>query len=189
LFHDLDSTLASLLTRELSRTVSDKVTISFATPDGQFPPASISLPAVNLFLYDLQENSDLRDRAPLVARKTNGSVSSTPAPLRVDCYYLVTAWAPAGADSHQREHQLLGDAMKALIRYREIPPQVLQGSMQQQPYPLRAVVLKAGPMQGRGEFWQALGGKPRAAFNYAVTIGVDMGEPQIIGRVADSLRI
>jgi hypothetical protein len=79
--------------------------------------------------------------------------------------------------------------MKALIRHREIPAQVLQGSMQKQPYPLRAVVLKSSPIQGRGEFWQALGGKPRAAFTYSVTIGVDTGEPEVVGRVADSLRI
>ena len=46
--------------------------ISFATPDDQFPPASVTLPTVNLFLYDAQENRDLRDREPVLERQPSG---------------------------------------------------------------------------------------------------------------------
>ena len=32
--------------------------------------------------------------------------------------------------------------------------------------------------QSLGEFWQALGGKPKAALNYTVTLSVDVTEPE-----------
>ena len=32
-------------------------------------------------------------------------------------------------------------------------------------------------LQSIGEFWQAMGGKPKATLHYAVTISVDVGEP------------
>jgi len=60
---DLDKTLEELLTRELppqwfKEESSTKVTISFATPDDQFPPTSVTLPAIDLFLYDVRRSGD-----------------------------------------------------------------------------------------------------------------------------------
>jgi hypothetical protein len=49
---------------------------------------------------------------------------------------------------------------------------VLQGTLAGQAPPLPAAVLQPGRLQSMGEFWQALGGKPKAALNYTVTIGV-----------------
>jgi uncharacterized protein DUF4255 len=57
---DLDRTLEELLRRELPPDLVTQVTISFVTPDDQFPPSSVSLPAIDLFLYDLRENRELR---------------------------------------------------------------------------------------------------------------------------------
>ena len=57
MLQDLDATLAALLDSELSM---ENVTISFATPDDQFPPSNVNLPAVALFLYDVREDHSLR---------------------------------------------------------------------------------------------------------------------------------
>ena len=43
--------------------------------------------------------------------------------------------------------------------------------------PLPASALQPGHLQSMGEFWQALGGRPRAAFTYSVTVGVSPVEP------------
>ncbi|HZA23826.1 MAG TPA: hypothetical protein VFA32_14705, partial [Dehalococcoidia bacterium] len=51
---DLDRSLEVLLRRELPQDLAGQVTISFATPDDQFPPSSVSLPAIDLFLYDIR---------------------------------------------------------------------------------------------------------------------------------------
>jgi hypothetical protein len=57
---DLDKTIAALLRRDLPPALVGQVQISFATPDDQFPPQSVTLPAIDLFLYDVRENLELR---------------------------------------------------------------------------------------------------------------------------------
>lgn len=184
MFHDLDSTLAELLQRELPPSLVQQVSISFATPDGQFPPASVTLPAIDLFLYEINENRDLRTHEAQTERLVDGRVVRTPAPARVDCHYLVTAWAKTGVQlPEQDEHRLLGEVMRVLLRHKEIPGQALRGSLQTQPFPIRAKVSPPSHQQSRGDFWQALGGKPKAAFHYTLTIAMDVNEPDDAGSV------
>jgi uncharacterized protein DUF4255 len=188
MFDDLDSSVAELLKRELPPEITSQVSISFATPDSQFPPTWVTLPTINLFLYEIQENLELRSAEPQLERLTNGSVTRIAPPLRADCHYLVTAWAKAGAQRpEQDEHRLLGEALRVLHRHRELPLEALQGTLKTQPFPLRATVLQAGPSQAHTDFWQALGGKPRAAFNYTVTLGIDAYGPEDIGRVTQRI--
>ena len=59
-----------------------------------------------------------------------------------------------------------------LLRYPTLPGEVLQGQFRNQELPLPTAVLQPGHLQSLGEFWQALGGKPKAALNYTVTIAV-----------------
>ncbi len=188
MFDDLDRTVAELLRRELAPEITAQVSISFATPDSQFPPTWVTLPTINLFLYEIQENLELRSAEPMLERQTDGTVSRISPPLRADCHYLVTAWAKAGAQfPEQDEHRLLGEALRVLHRHRELPAEALQGGLKAQPFPLRAAVLQAGPAQARVDFWQALGGRPRAAFNYTVTLGVDAYGPEEAGRVVQRI--
>jgi hypothetical protein len=63
--------------------------------------------------------------------------------------------------------------MRALLRHPTIPAALLQGVLTTQAPDLPTVALQAGQLQSMGEFWQALGGKPKAALNYTVTIGVE----------------
>jgi hypothetical protein len=174
---DLDKTLEALLRRELPPALVEQVSISFATPDDQFPPTSVTLPAIDLFLYDLRENRDLRSNEWLVERQSNG-ITKQRAPLRVDCSYLVTAWSSASSTTPALdEHRLLGEVMQALLRHPTIPAAALQGSLQGQEPPLPASALQPGRLQSLAEFWQALGGKPKAALTYTVTIGVEAQPP------------
>ncbi|WP_437275924.1 DUF4255 domain-containing protein [Sorangium sp. So ce375] len=184
MFHDLDSTLAELLKRELSPALVEQVSISFATPDGQFPPSTVPLPAIDLFLYEINENRDLRSHEPEMERLSGGRVVRTPAPARVDCHYLITAWAKVGVQQpEQDEHRLLGEVMRVLLRHKEIPREALRGSLKAQPLPVRARVSPPSNQQSRGDFWQALGGKPKAAFHYTLTIAMDVKEPEDAGSV------
>lgn len=185
-FHDLDGTLQALLERELPPTSPVKLGISFARPDGSFPPSSVSLPTINLFLYEIAENHELRTFEPDIERNVDGRATRVPAPARVDCHYLVTAWVKESStppDSVQQEHDFLGKVMRVLLRHREIPREALRGSLESQPYPVRAKVSPPSAQQSRGDFWQALGGKPRAAFHYMVTIAVDVHETEDIGKL------
>ncbi len=170
---DLDKTVEELLRRELAPALVEQVAISFAAPDSEFPPSSVTLPAVDLFLYDIRENLELRRTGWIVEHGNNGTATKKLAPVRVDCSYLITAWASESSTSRPLdEHRLLSEVMKVLIRYPVIPEVLLQGSLRGQEPPLPSSTLQPGRLQSVAEFWQALGGKPKAALNYTVTIGI-----------------
>jgi hypothetical protein len=178
---DLDRTLAALLAQELPAGLVEQVTVTFAAPNDQFPPPSVALPAVDLFLYDVRENRELRRVEPRVER-SNGTVVQTPPPVRVDCSYLVTAWASDSSPTHAYdEHRLLGEVMRVLLRHPTLPEAVLQGSLQAQEQPPPTSTLSSGHLQNLAEFWQALGGRARAALNYTVTLSVPVREPVELG--------
>ena len=176
MLHDLDSTLRELLSRELSPDLVSQVNFSFDTPN----PDAIQAPAINLFLYDVRENLELRTGEWIVERQENGTARKRRPSARVDCSYLITAWpaeSKTGGDNIRstaawEEHRLLGAVMTALMRHRLLPEAVLQGNLQGQEPPLRTLALRPSHLQSLGEFWQAVGGKPKATLNYTVTISV-----------------
>jgi hypothetical protein len=178
MIHDLDRTLHELLKRELPRALAQQVAISFDPPDDQFPPQAVTLPAIDLFLYDVRENHDLRSNEWTTRRETSGIAQRRMPPVRIDCSYLITAWPSTSAPNRaEDEHRLLGEIMTALLRHPKLPAEVLQGSLQTQELPLPTAVLQPGHLQSLGEFWQALGGKPKAALNYTVTVAVQPALP------------
>ena len=182
---DLDRTLEELLVRGLPQGLVDQVTISFATPNDQFPPTSVSLPAVDLFLYDVRENRELRSGEWMTERRADGTATQQRQPVRIDCSYLITAWPSEGSNTAALdEHRLLGEVMKVLLRYPLLPEPVLQGSLRSQPFAPPTSTLQPGHLQNLGEFWQALGGKPKAALNYTVTVALQVALPQELGPVA-----
>jgi len=179
MLQDLDKTLEELLKNELPPPVisppeGKSVTISFSTPDKDFA-TRVELPAIDLFLYNVRENMELRT-APWSVERENGMASKKRNPVRVDCSYLITAWLDEENDENQKEHRLLGEVMKVLLRHRIIPGAVLQGELQKLEPPIRTTALGQPQLQSMGEFWQAIGGKPRAALNYTVTISVDVND-------------
>jgi hypothetical protein len=188
MIRDLDETIATLLRRDLPPTLVEQVQISFATPDDQFPPQSVVLPAIDLFLYDIRENLELRSNEVYLDRHSDGTATRIRAPVRVDFSYLVTAWASESVpDPAEDEHRLLGEVMRILLRYPTIPEEVLQGVLQDQQPPLPTSSLQPGRLQSLGEFWQALGGKPKAALNYQVTASVEVTAPEEVQLATDTV--
>jgi hypothetical protein len=180
MFQDLDATLAALLDAELA---VENVAVSFAAPDDQFPPSGVSLPAIAFFLYDVRENQELRPNRWELEREPNGMVTRKRPPVRVDCSYLMTAWpSPSAPDPAQDEHRLLGEVLKVLLRYPKIPEAYLRGELVGQEPPLPARIIAEAQLQSLGEFWQAMGGKPKATLHYAVTLSIDVFEPAEVGR-------
>jgi hypothetical protein len=173
MINDLDSTLRALLARELPPSLASQVSISFDPPDDQFPPQAVTLPAIDLFLYDVRENHDLRSNEWTVSRDSSGVAQRSLPPVRIDCSYLITAWPSKGTPTPiEDEHRLLGETIMVLLRFSTLPTGVLRGRLVSQELPLPTSVLQPGQLQSLGEFWQALGGKPKAALNFTVTIAV-----------------
>ena len=177
MINDLDLTLTKLLERSLPTSLVGQVKISFAPPDSQFPPSEVPPPAIDLFLYDIRENRELRNSEWTLERRSDGKMIKHPPLTRIDCSYLITAWPRGGSTGPsmppaQEEHYLLGEVMKVLLRYSTIPSGLLQGDLAGQEPPLPTTTLQPVRLQSLAEFWQALGGQPKAAINYTVTIGV-----------------
>jgi Pvc16 N-terminal domain len=184
---ELDVSLESLLRSQLPKAISDQVTVSFAAPDDEFH-SSVKLPAVDLFLYDVRENVELRSNDDTVERRPDGTGLRTRPPVRVDASYLITAWpGSSDKDKPEDEHRLLGEVMRTLLRFRTLPREVLAGSLAEQQLPLPVSVLQPGRLQSLGEFWQALGGKPKAALNYTVTFSVDIAKPEPVRLVTEKV--
>jgi Pvc16 N-terminal domain len=172
--HELDQTLGALLKSELPG--RDQITVSFAAPDDAF---SVSLPAVDLFLYDIRENLELRSNDDFIEYRNDLTAARIRPPVRVDASYLITAWPGTGggqSDSSEDEHKLLSAVMWTLLRHPRLPRKYLKGSLAAQHLPLPVSTLQPGRLQSLGEFWQALGGKPKAALNYTVTMPVDVAD-------------
>jgi hypothetical protein len=186
IIEDLDATLAAMLREDLKERFQGQVQISFAAPDDEFPPQSVTVPAVDLFLYDVRENLELRSNEVVVQRDAAGRLVQFQPPVRVDFSYLVTAWpSESQADPWTDEHRLLGAVMQCLLRHRTLPPALLQGALATQDPPVPVSSLQPGRLQSVGEFWQAMGGKPKAALHYTVTVAIDLDAGRPLALVAD----
>lgn len=169
----LDQTIETLLRRQLpNRLVGEgattPVSITFVMPDPE-SIQKISLPAINLFLYDIRENLELRSNDWRVTRQDNRKAVRERPPIRVDCSYLITAW-PSDASDIRTEHQLLGAVMEALYRHPRIPEAFFQGRLRDYPSLMQTHTSRPTNLQSMGEYWQAVGGKPKATLNYTVTM-------------------
>jgi hypothetical protein len=163
MIRDLSETLSALLAPAL--TTAD---ISFERPTDLFAPTQTT---VNLFLYDVRENVELRNNEPVIRRLGTQSRKEPP-PVRLDCGYLVTAWPVGGSDVALQEHRLLSDALRRLLRFPTIPSEFLRGSLVGQQPPLPTVTARPDGLSNPAEFWTAVGSRLRAALTLRATISV-----------------
>jgi hypothetical protein len=129
--------------------------------------------ALNVYLVDLRENRRLRSNERLRTVE-EGYVFEEPAPARLDCHYLVSAWSPASAtpavEPALDEHDLLYRAAAVLLRAAPLVPAVVYpaGSLPLAAWPERfrdvELPLVVAPPEGfakLSEFWQSMGGGAR----------------------------
>ena len=177
MFERIDNSLAALLADDVAipttlQTLRDAA-VSFETP-GTFTP---DRGTVNLFLYETRENRELRDNVPIVERRNGFSVRRTP-PLRVDCFYMVTAWSDEqGATKVEVEHRLLAQALNWLTRFPTIPERYLTiGLLTGQVFAPPTLVAQMDTFKNASEFWVSLSIAPRPFFNLVVTITMDLDQ-------------
>lgn len=168
---DLDDALTQLLRRELLATGFQDVGIAFEAPNREWA-AGVTQPTLNLFLYDLRENQQLR-AARWERSETHGRRSETRPPLWLDASYTLTAWARAAHD----EHRMLSQAIAALQRYPELPGELLSADPASQLRQLGPLRTRPGDPQldASADFWTAIGGPYKLSFHYIVTIPFPSG--------------
>ncbi|MFA4902814.1 MAG: Pvc16 family protein [Desulfobaccales bacterium] len=178
MFQNLDDTLIAIVGDSEVLPDLDDVAVSFVTPDKTFNWKKDTL---NLFLYEVKENRKRREPAPYLEQVGLQLFQRRLPPIRVDCTYLVTAWADpnvSGDLKTNKEHKLLGAALQWLSRFGTIPDKFLAGDLAKQPYPPPAMAAQLDGKHSDGAFWSALGIPPRPAFTLVVTIAMDLGIPE-----------
>ncbi|MCK4964988.1 MAG: DUF4255 domain-containing protein [Dehalococcoidia bacterium] len=165
---DLDETIKQLLIKE-GKLDPAEVDIVFEMPDREWS-GKVTKPTVNIYLYDIHENLDLRNNEWKVVHN-NGVATKTKAPIRVDLSYLVTVWTNDTAD----QHRLLSHILATLFRHREIPDELLHGSLANTGYPIRTHTAQPdGVLRNSADFWGALDNQLKPSISYVVTIPVDL---------------
>jgi hypothetical protein len=150
--------------------------IMFDRPTEQFKPDKS---AVDLFLYDVREDVELRNHEPFIERRGAKAVIKR-APLRLACSYLVTAWAPGtGEEALLKEQRLLSQTLQVLSRYQTIPAEFFptESLLRNQEPPLPMMIAQSDGVKSQAEFWSAIGGKMRPSFIVTVTISLPVFEP------------
>jgi len=142
--------------------------IIFDRPSDTLAPPKTT---VDMFLYDIRENLDLRLNEVTTTRVGNQTVTH-PAPLRLACSYLATAWPVGGADLALQEQRLLSEVLVVLSHYPTIPANFLQGTLVGQLPLLPMVALHPDALKNLAEFWSSLGSKLKPSLTVTVTISV-----------------
>lgn len=157
----VSETLRSRLTARLS-TLGPPVPIA-ELHDLASPPAN-SPPRATLFLYDVVEESAVRNR-PKSTRIVAGNLVTRKQPLGLCLHYLVTAWGGSPAT----EQEILGRVMQVMYDDAVIDGAELSGSLAGSTTQLR-VSLARMQLEDRARVWWAIGQPYRLSVNYHVRV-------------------
>lgn len=147
------------------------VAVRFDLPDVEEKPAE---PTVSVFLYDIQE--DLQLRHGEVRQYSPIDKVLLPGHVHVRCCYLITYWdsaqgksadAPSAAADSQAV-MAMNAVLNALLNNR---------ILKELPASYTRVIPPSEQLNSLGNFWQALGNKPRLSLSYAVTVPITLLAP------------
>jgi hypothetical protein len=208
MIHLLDTLLRQIVI-EQAPALSDVSQVRFQPPDADWRTYVANLTiggnpanAVNIYLVDLRENRKLRSNER-VRTVENGIINEEPAPARVDCHYLISAWSPAAVtllEPALEEHALLYQTLAVLMRNAPLNPSRVYpvDSLPLNAWPPRfrdidlpAVVLPVEGFSKLAEFWSGMGQGAlwKPAIYLVVTVPVelltDVAGPMVTTRITD----
>jgi len=181
MINDLDETLKLLLVKKAGLDPAE-VDISFDIPTREWS-TPVTRPTVNLYLYDLRENRQLRETYWDDEVGEDGRINLKRRPLRIDLSYMITCWTSSAED----QHRLLWRVIETFFRYSPIPEEVLQGDLRQLIHPVRTEVAQPdGVLKNVSDFWGALENQLRASVSLVVTLDLDLEQiltsPMVLAR-------
>lgn len=144
------------------------VDVTFDAPLKSWVGARIK-PTLSFFLFDIRENTELRQTAPETLRANGRGVHRLP-PRRFDLRYLVSALTTVVED----EHLLIWRTLGTLMKHSTVPNDVLPESIRAFGLPVTGKI--AGPEETPRplDIWSALESSPRPALIYVVTVPLDL---------------
>jgi Pvc16 N-terminal domain/Carboxypeptidase regulatory-like domain len=165
---DLHTALKQLVL-DRGQVANSGVDVHFASPTREWVN-SLTRPAINFFLFDVQENTDLRRSSFQTQRGETRAVHRMP-PRRFDLRYMVSALATLVED----EHLLIWRMLVTLLKYPELPRDVMPPGLVSYEPTLSGRMLKAEESPRSWDLWAAFDGPPRPSLLYALTVPVELG--------------
>ncbi|MDQ1350282.1 MAG: hypothetical protein QG657_583 [Acidobacteriota bacterium] len=154
-----------------------KANISFSIPDEKWQKTGNTL-ELNVYLYDIRENQELRNNEPEVVRTPDGKITQKMHPRRIDCSYFITAWNKApvsgGEDKEFQEHRLLTQALYVLMRNPFIPPVYLKGALKSHEDGIPVLAAQKSHLNDPMDFWNTLGAPVKPGVDCIVTLPLDL---------------
>jgi hypothetical protein len=205
----LDQLLRDLFLGEIDE-ITDEDQVRFQPPDEKWQAYMSTLTvggnpanALNVYLIELIENRKLRSNARAQS-VVNGYVYADPAPDRVDCHYLISAWSPAepsqSVEPTPDEHALLYKALAVLVNNRPLNPKnvyppdsaalgALPELIRQTDLPSQVVPAEGFPKLA--EFWGTMGNgyrwKPvvHLVVTLPVALETELSGPMVTTRITE----
>jgi hypothetical protein len=146
----------------------DEVDVRFERPSRQWAE-SLMLPTINLFLFDIAENTDRRNGAPQVGRATGQAQMRVP-PRRFDLRYMVSVFTTLMED----ETTLLWRTLATLLRHNPLPAELLSEELRALDLPLHTQIGQPEQSTKPHELLSALDLPPRPALVYTVVAPLDL---------------
>ena len=164
MIHEVDEGLETLVKSEVLDGAN--VEVLFDAPTKEWAGRR-NTPTVDLYLYDIREDTRRRSAGNYEDRDEKGVLRATTAPPRFfRLSYLATAWTQRPED----EHRLLSALLSTFMRYRVIPAEMLTGTLAELNVPVLLEVAKPPPENRQiSEVWSSLGGELKASLDLMVT--------------------
>jgi hypothetical protein len=164
MIHDVDESLRALVKRDALN--GSGVDVAFDAPTREWV-AKRNAPVVDMYLYDIREDTTRRQTSWEDVRDENGRVTGRRLPpRRYRLSYLVTAWTARPED----EHRLLSSLLACFVQYEYMPAEVLAGSLEGEETPI-LITVALPPTEDRSiaDTWSAMGGEMKPSLDVVVT--------------------
>lgn len=171
MIHDVDESLRALVRRDALNGSGAGVEIAFDAPTKEWV-ARRNSPVVNLYLYDIREDTSRRQTSWEDVKDENGRVVERRLPpRRYRLSYIVTAWTQRPED----EHRLLSAMLACFIRHEFMPAELLAGTLEGETIPVLLTVALP-PVEDRSiaDVWSAMGGELKPSLDLVVTVPMNI---------------
>jgi hypothetical protein len=176
---ELDEAIRELLYKEIPLR-KNEVDIVFDQPKREWS-ARLTKPTINMYLFDLKENVDLRGSEQWSRKDLdNGMVELHRNPVRVDLEYLITAWAKEVLD----EHRLLSNVLILLLRTPRLENEYLPEALRDPIVPVRLEAVQTDVLANPSTLWNTLDNVFKPGIRLKVTLSIDPHKPLIVPAVS-----
>ncbi|OWO84290.1 hypothetical protein B5C26_04465 [Photorhabdus luminescens] len=144
---------------------SQKIDIHFDLPEIN---SIQSKPMVSIFLYDIHEDLKLRSAEP---RRYNPATNTLlPGWININCNYLITYWGANKLSSDSSNPDSKPDNQAAQVMTRILNALINNRQLTGIPGAYTRILPQQENLNSLGNFWQALGNRPRLSLLYSITV-------------------